>query len=595
MHAVQKRLQKNIKYRKSSRLSIFDSIRNLPSCDVPEPISESQKKVEHRRMQLEKWKEEKEKKKKDAAAQKKKPFVAGIAHPPLNYVPPPPPKPMPSTSGRVTRSQSSKANSQIKNSTATKITKVSQSFAPSNASFKPPELKNLAKIPTLAPIVQNAKNISPCVTLSRGKDNARKEMKKKIKEGLLDDDTSNMESVDYFRCQLDSEVKRITEMCDTWEKISQQAPLTELAMEALLGAVGQGRLLVSQKLAQFGSLVAACAKPEPGAALVTPADLHGFWDMVFMQVENVDMRFKKLEELRARNWVEEQPIIQKRKAPKIVKNNTKPAATSRLRDLIAAARKAKKEKEPSSLTEAGSGAAEENSKTFEAGFFCVRSPVKSPRAPATPTLLKAVLSNEAKKASASKNCASFAMLRASLIGKNVENSDMASEHLKTPINLTATPARSILKSTNVASSKRKSGKKSIKVVLFNDSDVESQETKEDSLAQSLEENEKLAEINIDSGLSSMDVDKEVEINKENVKRKSKLLRQNALDNRSPVLTRSRCKSMNTPLLDITENLEDRRRSRGRVKESNIEEKTNQTPKRSTRKKKNSVIDVNDIE
>ena len=32
-------------------------------------------------------------------------------------------------------------------------------------------------------IVEEAKNISPCVTMSRGKDNARKEMKKKLDEG----------------------------------------------------------------------------------------------------------------------------------------------------------------------------------------------------------------------------------------------------------------------------------------------------------------------------------------------------------------------------------------------------------------------------
>ncbi|CAG5012190.1 unnamed protein product [Parnassius apollo] len=55
---------------------------------------------------------------------------------------------------------------------------------------------------------------------------------------------------------------------------------------------------------------------------------------------------KKLEELRARNWIEETPVIQKKRVPKTAKNNRKPAATSRLRDLIAAARKAKKNEDP---------------------------------------------------------------------------------------------------------------------------------------------------------------------------------------------------------------------------------------------------------
>ncbi|CAG4946387.1 unnamed protein product [Parnassius apollo] len=439
--------------------------------------------------------------------------------------------------------------------------------------------------------IAELKKISPYVTLSRGKDNARKEMKKKMEEGLLDDD--NMESVDYFRRQLDSEVKRITQMCETWDKISQQELLSESAQEMVLGAVGQARLLVSQKLAQFGSLVAACECPDPTTGLVTPTDLHGFWDMVFMQVENVDMRFKKLEELRARNWVEETPVIQKKRAPKTAKNSSKPVGTSRLRDLIAAARKAKKNEDPPTvLPEEDRTNSGTNIKTFDAGFFCVRSPVKSPLAPSTPSnkssLLKAVLSSEAKKASVSKDSTSLAMLRASIIGRSVESNDIALQQSKVPvipINLMATPGRSILKSTNVASTERKSGKKSIKIVLFNNSDGEN------SFSQSPEAIENIAEGNIDSGLSLIDVEKESEQNKENVKQKSKLVRQNAFEDRSPVLTRSRRKSMNTPLVDMSfENLEDRKRStRTEVaKENEAEEKINQTPKRSTRRRKSSV-------
>lgn len=113
-------------------------------------------KVEHRRQQLEKWKEEKEKRKKQAAAQKKKPFVAGVPHAPLKFVPPPPPpKPMPSTSGRVTRSQSAKINAASQKAT-TSNAKRAQSFAPVNASFQPP--KNLTKVPSLAPVTKNKKD-----------------------------------------------------------------------------------------------------------------------------------------------------------------------------------------------------------------------------------------------------------------------------------------------------------------------------------------------------------------------------------------------------------------------------------------------------
>jgi hypothetical protein len=67
--------------------------------------------------------------------------------------------------------------------------------------------------------------------------------------------------------------------------------------------------------------------------------------------------------------------------------------------MILAARKAKKQQDVPS-----SPPASEEKKTFEAGFFSVRSPVRSPAVSTPlrrPTLLKAVLSSEAKK-SASK-------------------------------------------------------------------------------------------------------------------------------------------------------------------------------------------------
>ena len=48
------------------------------------------------------------------------------------------------------------------------------------------------------------------------------------------------------------------------------------------------------------------------------------------------MRFKKLEEMRAREWAEEKPVeVKKKPVAKPAVNKSKPAATSRLRDMIA--------------------------------------------------------------------------------------------------------------------------------------------------------------------------------------------------------------------------------------------------------------------
>ncbi|XP_041986611.1 guanylate kinase-associated protein mars [Aricia agestis] len=781
---VKLRLDKRNNKRKSSRLTIFDKIRNIPKCESPVPPKPDQKtKLEHRMKQLQLWKQEKEKKKMQAALNKKKPFLAGVAHNPIKFVPPPPPKPMPSTSGRVTRSQTKGQKTEIAKTSQKAISNV-KSFAPKNATFNP--TLNIVKLPLQIPS-SNAKKVtskvtlglktdnktkskplksdfgknnrnnaqskasdssssvgsslpiaktrvlrkraytvqskkvpltsessgslsssspkpntrptrkinenvkttskaqnstpessnsddahkqiktrtprkslaqssseeadgkqrtprtslpnsrkntnvkektprksvpnlytpvkpvpksessseeklrspkqaevsmtpeqivevvqklpSPCVTMSRGKANARKEMKKKIDEGLLDDDVCEMDSLDHFKQQLDSEIKRMTEMCKTWDKISEQVPLPEAVQEAVLGAVGQARLLMSQKMQQFASLLARAECPEPGTALVTPTDLHGFWDMVFMQVENIDMRFKKLEEMRARNWADEPPPP--RASRRLPRPSARPApaprtgaVASRIKDLIAAKRKEKKQAAEGEQTEVA------ETKTFDAGFFSVRSPVRSPRAPATPrrSLLHHVLSSEAKKASASKNSASYAMLRASSISKNVDSDDTmftANQVQLTPVNLFATPARSILKSVNNKSTK-KSGKKSIKMVLFNNSDTDIQNVSDTEKVNGQSEEGEMEKNKQENRLAS-DVEN---------KPKSKLIRQDAVEDRSPVMTRSRRKSVQTPSEDKTDKTPRRARRKHALQEIevNIVEEQAKTPKRSTRRK-----------
>ncbi|XP_045767086.1 disks large-associated protein 5-like isoform X1 [Maniola jurtina] len=656
---IQKRLETNIKEKRRTRFTNFDNFRNLPECKSP--VREPLNKTEQRRLQLLKWKEAKEKKKAEALAHKKKPFVVGVAKT-MTFEPPPPISwPLPSTSGRVTRSQAARVNitnkkekpkvytfapqnavfnptlkdlemptlstfeqrrfdphnqsSNVKNAndaskqeprnlrSRTKLNEVTEikqnqnhskaqkklvpkkklakqplpsktksklissstassssdgdTYSKETVAFKfttpqktprkgrksdnttkkgnssniasknneklvdisgstsmdtdidekpshTPEIsipkatpkkqngtiqdfitftpknpvpksessseeklrspKALVDVPMTPEVTEEVEQISPRVCLSRGKDNTRKEMKKKIDEGLLDEDNVCDMSVEYFQRQLDSEIKRMTEMCEVWDKILEQnMTLPDEIQEAVLSAVGQARLLMSQKLQQFASLLRRCEKPEPGQALVTRADLQGFWDMVFLQVENVDIRFNKLEQSRARGWVSEQPPPGAARAAKPPPKPPQPkppararqASSNRLKDIIAAARKAKQ-------------ANMENTKTFDAGFFHVQSPVKSPGAatplrnsPAAatprskPSLLQSVLSSEAKKASANKS--SYAMLRASSLGKNVETENgtpyKANSIAPTPINLGLTPGKSILKSNINTSTK----------------------------------------------------------------------------------------------------------------------------------------------
>lgn len=79
-------------------------------------------------------------------------------------------------------------------------------------------------------------------------------------------------------------------------------------------------------------------------------------------------------------------------------------------------------------------------------------------------------------------------------------------------------------------SEKKAGKKSIKVVLF-DEDNDTHSNQNADMAEEIEGLivgvNKLAEFNADSGMSSMDVETEQKENKENTRRKGRLVRQNA--------------------------------------------------------------------
>lgn len=70
--------------------------------------------------------------------------------------------------------------------------------------------------------------------------------------------------------------------------------------------------------------------------LVTFKDLQGFWDMMYMEVENCNLRFKKLEKLRAQGWKEEELFIDKPVTKKkISKRKVVPTKSSSIRAFLA--------------------------------------------------------------------------------------------------------------------------------------------------------------------------------------------------------------------------------------------------------------------
>ncbi|KAF5284103.1 hypothetical protein FQA39_LY17114 [Lamprigera yunnana] len=121
----------------------------------------------------------------------------------------------------------------------------------------------------------------------------------------------------YFLCILETESNRLLSMADKIEKeLEELQNLSEDVKGKLRSASGKARLLVSQKMQQFRGLCTNNLTQKVGESFpTTNEDLQGFWDMVLLQVEQVNNLFKDIDTLRDNNWIEDEPMI-----PKVISN-----------------------------------------------------------------------------------------------------------------------------------------------------------------------------------------------------------------------------------------------------------------------------------
>ncbi|KAL3268345.1 hypothetical protein HHI36_007461 [Cryptolaemus montrouzieri] len=212
--------------------------------------------------------------------------------------------------------------------------------------------------PDRAPSTNNGDSIiyiSPFVTSSRGKTAARKEFVQRKSLGMnssmsSSDPRSPKAAANYFTKILNDEIERIENKCSEWQSYKQNSNLTEDACGLIDMTIGQSNLLISKKFNQFRGLIEACRSNDESEMKIQCEDLHGFWDMIYKQVDNLEKRFENLEDMKKNDWLEEAP---KSKTPKKRKGKGKKkqkakattAASSLLKEAILAARKKKAEEQ----------------------------------------------------------------------------------------------------------------------------------------------------------------------------------------------------------------------------------------------------------
>jgi len=223
-----------------------------------------------------------------------------------------------------------------------------------------------------------------------------------------------------FRNLLETETARLTTLCDTWEaKILHIPEDFEDIRGEVRSVVGQGRLVMAERFHQFSGLVDNC-QFKRGEKETTVEDLRGFWEMIFIQVEDVDKKFSGLVAIEENSWkalkVRQTNVPKSRNTGKTTTKSLSKSkqASSGLKALIAARRKAAKsdqvpevtveevESTPSKTKEPLSNGEDGSGKTFDGGFFTVKSPMcekKSPRScrSSSNKIRQAAFTNSAKK------------------------------------------------------------------------------------------------------------------------------------------------------------------------------------------------------
>jgi hypothetical protein len=141
----------------------------------------------------------------------------------------------------------------------------------------------------------------------------------------------------YFLDILNQERSRLLKMADDTDnelKLLQQNDSQELSEEVvglLLSAIGKSRLLATKKMKQFEGLCYTNLNPPEGETFTTKdGDLQGFWDMMMLQVDDVDAAFAEVQKCRENGWAKPKPPSpQQPKGAKLTKRPLSQATKNR--------------------------------------------------------------------------------------------------------------------------------------------------------------------------------------------------------------------------------------------------------------------------
>merc|ERR1719334_1508720 len=111
-----------------------------------------------------------------------------------------------------------------------------------------------------------------------------------------------IEKATGFINTMNAEIERITKLCLEAEKDLEHDGIPSDIVGKIRAAIGKANLLMTKKFKQFRGLCEDCMSPPEDSPPTKPDDLLGFWEMVQIQIEDVDAAFSRIDTLRQSRW-----------------------------------------------------------------------------------------------------------------------------------------------------------------------------------------------------------------------------------------------------------------------------------------------------
>lgn len=87
----------------------------------------------------------------------------------------------------------------------------------------------------------------------------------------------------HFRAMMASESSRLTDLCNKWEEMLSNNEVPEEETGSVRTVIGQAQLLQRERFTQHAGLINQF-ETKTGEKDITPTDLEGFWEMIYLQV-----------------------------------------------------------------------------------------------------------------------------------------------------------------------------------------------------------------------------------------------------------------------------------------------------------------------